>query len=154
MQSLPEPGRGAVLLDANVLSRLAHIGRSDILSTAFPGRCYVTPAVYREIEAGVAVGVSYLEPILALVERKELQVLDLQPEDREYGAATPRKLGLGETEGIALCRRLEMIFVTHDRKAANFCDRAGVKCLHFRTLVEALERRGLLTSEQAHQSLA
>ena len=153
MQSSPEPGRGAVLLDANVLSRLAHIRRSDILSTTFPGRCYVTPAVYREIEAGVAVGVSYLEPILVLVECKKLQVLDLQPEDREYVAATPRKLGLGETEGIALCRRLGMIFVTHDRKAANFCDRAGVKCLHFRTLVAALEQRGLLTAEQARQAL-
>ena len=63
MQSSPEPGRGAVLLDANVLSRLAHIRRSDIL------------------------------------------------------------------------------------------DRAGVKCLHFHTLVEALEQRGLLTSEQARQAL-
>jgi hypothetical protein len=61
MPSSPEPGRGAVLLDANVLSRLALIRCSDILSTAFPGRCYVAPAVYREIEAGIAVGVSYLE---------------------------------------------------------------------------------------------
>jgi len=34
MQSSPEPGRGAVLLDANVLSRLAHIRRSDILVTS------------------------------------------------------------------------------------------------------------------------
>jgi hypothetical protein len=110
------------LLDANVLSRLALTRRSDILSTAFPGRCYVAPAVYREIEAGVAVGVSYLEPIMA-------------------------------AEGISLCRRLGMVFVTHDRKAANFCDRAGVQCLHFRVLVEALEKRGLLTSEQARQAL-
>lgn len=154
MQSSPEPGRRAVVLDANVLSRLALIRRSDILSTVFRGRCYVTPAGYHEIEAGAAVGVAYLEPILALVERKELQVLDLQPEDREYGATTPRKLGLGEVEGIALCHRLGMVFVTHDRKAANFCERAGVKCLHFRTLVEALEQRGLLTSEQARQALA
>jgi len=153
MQSSPESGRGAVLLDANVLSRLAHIRRSDILPTIFPGRCYVAPAVYREIAAGLAVGVSYLEPIMALVERKELQVLDLQPEDREYGVSTPRKLGLGETEGIALCHRLGLVFVTHDRKAANFCSRAGVKCLHFHTLVEALEQRGLLTPEEALHAL-
>lgn len=153
MPSSLEPQRRAVLLDANALSRLARIGRSDILPTIFPGRCYVTPAVYREIEAGLAIGVSYLEPILALVERQELQILDLQPEDREYGATIPRKLGLGETEGIALCRRLGMVFVTHDRKAANFCDRIGVTCLHFRTLIEALEQRGLLTSEEAHQAL-
>jgi hypothetical protein len=31
------------------------------------------------------------KPIIALVERKELQVLDIQPEDREYGASLPGK---------------------------------------------------------------
>jgi len=153
MQSSPEPNRGAVLFDANALSRLALIGRSDILATVFRGRCYVTPAVHHELEVGVAIGVSYLEPILTLVERKELQVLDLQPEDRQYGATAPRKLGVGEVEGIALCQRLGMTFVTHDRKAANFCERAGVKCLHFHTLVVALEQRGLLTSQEAQQAL-
>lgn len=113
----------------------------------------MTPGVYREIETGVAIGVSYLEPILALVERKELQVLDLQPEDREYGVTAPRELGLGEVEGIALCHRPGMTFVTRDRKAANFCERTGVECLHFHALVAALEQRGLLTSEEAHQAL-
>lgn len=74
-------------------------------------------------------------------------------EDRDYIASLPRRLGLGEAEGIALCRRLDMVFVTHDRKAANFCDRAGVRCLHFRTLVDALQKQRLLTSEQARQVL-
>jgi predicted nucleic acid-binding protein len=78
----------------------------------------------------------------------------MMPEDREYSASLPRKLGLGEAEGISLCHRLGMVFVTHDRKAANACDRIGVKCLHFRTLVETLEKRGLLTWEQAQQALA
>jgi hypothetical protein len=31
MKSLPEPGRKAVLLDANVLSRLAHAHQTDVL---------------------------------------------------------------------------------------------------------------------------
>jgi hypothetical protein len=43
--------------------------------------------------------------------------------------------------------------ITHDRKAANFRERAGVRCLHFRTLVDALQKRGLLTPDQARRAL-
>lgn len=153
MKSSPESGRRAVLLDANVLSHLARVQQVDILPKAFPGGCYLAPAIYHEIEAGVEVGVAYLEAVIALVKRERLQVLSVEADDRAYIAALPRKLGLGEAEGIALCRRLDMVFVTHDRKAANFCSRAGVRCLHFRALVDALQKRGLLTPEQAQQAL-
>ena len=153
MKSSLEQGRRAVLLDANVLSRLARVRQADVLPKVFPGRCYLAPAIYHEIEAGVEVGVEYLEEVIALVRQERLRVLGIEEEDRDYIASLPRRLGLGEAEGIALCRRLDMVFVTHDRKAANFCDRAGVRCLHFRTLVDALQKQGLLTSEQARQAL-
>jgi len=87
------------------------------------------------------------------MKQEQLQILSITGEDREYIASLPRKLGLGEAERIALCRRLDMVFVTHDRKAANFCDRAGVRCVHFRTLVDGLQRRGPLTPEEARQAL-
>jgi len=153
MKSSPEPGRKAVVLDANVLSRLARVHQTEVLLKVFPGRCYLAPAIYHEIEAGVEAGVRYLEEVVALVKRGALRILDVEKVDREYVASLPRKLGLGEAEGIALCRRLGMVFVTHDRQAANFCDRAGVKCLHFRTLVDALQKRGLLTPDQAQKTL-
>jgi len=153
VKSSPEPGRRAVLLDANVLSRLARVHQTDVLLEAFPDRCYLAPAIYHEIEAGIEVGVKYLEEVVALVGRGALRTLDVEEVDREYIASLPRKLGLGEAEGIALCHRLDMVFVTHDRQAADFCDQAGVRCLHFRTLVEALQKRRLLTPNQAQKSL-
>jgi len=57
MKSSPEPTRRALLLDANVLSRLARVHQTDVLSKAFPGGCYLAPTIYHEIEAGVEVGV-------------------------------------------------------------------------------------------------
>lgn len=153
MKSSLESGHRAVLLDANVLSRLARVRQADVLPKVFPGRCYLAPAIYHEIKAGVEVGAEYLEEVIALVGQERLRVLGIDEEDRDYIASLPRRLGLGEAEGIALCRRLDMVFVTHDRKAANFCDRAGVRCLHFRTLVDALQKQGLLTSKQARQAL-
>lgn len=96
---------------------------------------------------------TYLKSVMDLVEQEKLQILDIAEEDREHITSLPRKIGSGEAESIALCRRLSMVFVTHDRKAANFCDRAEVRCLHFRTLVNILQKRGLLTSEHAQQTL-
>lgn len=153
MRSSPKPGRRAVLLDANVLSRLALVGQVHILPRVLPGGCYLSPAVYHEIKAGMNAGITYLDTAIDLVEQGTLRVLSIEEEDQKYIASLPHRLGLGEAEGIALCRRLKLVFVTHDRKAANFCRRAGVRCLHFRTLVERLEERGLLTPEQAQQAL-
>jgi len=153
MRSSPEPSHRAVLLDANVLSRLARVHRADVLAKVFPSRCYLAPAICHEIEAGIEGGVAYLKAVITLVEQERLQILGIEEEDRDYIASLPRQLGLGEAEGIALCRRLDVVFVTHDRKAANFCDRAGVRCLHFQTLVDALQKRGLLTPRQARQAL-
>ena len=153
MKSSHKPPRRAVLLDANVLSRLARVHKTEVLLKVFPGGCYLAPAIYHEVEAGVEASVRYLEEVVALVRRGALRILDTEEADREHIASLPRKLGPGEAEGITLCRRLGMVFVTHDRQAANFCDRAGVKCLHFRTLVDALQKRGLLTPRQAQKAL-
>lgn len=75
MQSSPEPGQRAVILDANALSRLARVHQADVLPKIFPGGCYLAPAIYHEIEAGVEAGVTYLEEVMALVERGELRTL-------------------------------------------------------------------------------
>lgn len=154
MKFSPEPGRRAVLLDANVLSRLARIHCLDILVKALPGNRYVTPAIYREVEAGVAAGVTYLNDVLSSIAQGEIHVLELEDDDDSYAASLPPKLGAGEAEGIALCHRLGLVFITHDRKAANFCDRSGVRCLHFRVLVEYLQKRDWLTPGQAQKALA
>ena len=76
MKSSPEPGRRAVLLDANVLSRLSRVHQADVLPKVFSGGCYLAPAIYHEIEAGVEVGVSYLEAVIALTEQGGLQHSD------------------------------------------------------------------------------
>lgn len=153
MKSSPEPGRQAALLDANVLSRLARIHRLDILVKALPGSRYVTPAIYREVEAGVSVGVTYLNDVLSSITQGEIHVLELEEEDYRYAASLPRKLGTGEAEGIALCHRLGLVFITHDHQAANFCDQIGVRCLRFQILVEHLQQQGWLTPGQARQAL-
>lgn len=153
MTSSVETSQKSLLLDANVLSRLAQIGKADLLPATLPNRCTISPTIYRELEAGVNSGVPYLQLVTALVHRGEIRVLDLEDEDQQFIVSMPRKLGRGEAEGIAICKRLGTVFVTHDRKAANYCERAGVVCLHFRALIEGLHKRGLLTDSEMQRSL-
>lgn len=153
MTSSVETSQQTLLLDANVLSRLAQIGKADLLPAELPNRCTISPAIYRELEAGVNSGVPYLQLVLALVQRGDIRVLDLADEDQQFIGSVPRKLGRGEAEGIAICKRLAMVFVTHDRKAANYCEREGVVCLHFRALVQGLHKRGLLTDSEMQRAL-
>jgi predicted nucleic acid-binding protein len=141
-------------LDAHVLSRLAQIGGVDLIPQILPGKCTIAPAIYDEISVGIEGGVAYLGAVATLVEQGEVRLLDLEQADRDFFASIPRKLARGEAEGITLCRRLDMTFVTHDRKAADYCALAVVRCLHFRTLVEALHGRGLLTDAELQQALA
>lgn len=143
-----------VLLDTNVLSRLAEIGRLDLILQVFPGRCFISPAIYDEITAGVNNGITYLQAIEEIVAQGGVQVVDLNQADLEFVTTVPRKLARGEAEGIAICRRLDMVFVTHDRKAANFSEHVGISCLHFRSLIEALRRRNLLSEQEADEALA
>jgi predicted nucleic acid-binding protein len=154
MTSSAEASRKAVLLDANVLSRLAQIGKADVVPRALANRCTIAPAIYDELEAGVNAGVSYLRAVTVMVQQGHIRVLELEVGDQQFIASVPRKLARGEAEGIAICKRLGLVFITHDRKAANYCERAGVTCLHFSILVEALHKRGLLTDAEAKQALA
>lgn len=153
MTSSVEARPQGLILDANVLSRLARIGRIDLLSATLPNRCAISPTIYREIEAGINSGVLYLQAVIASVQRGEIRVLGLEDKDQEFITSVPRKLARGEAEGIALCKRLDMVFVTHDRKAANYCQHMGITCLHFHTLVDALYQRELLTATEAQQAL-
>jgi len=73
MKSSPKPGRRAVLLDANALSRLARVHQTDVLPEVFPGGCYLAPAIYHEVEAGLEAGVAYLEAVITLVGRGRFQ---------------------------------------------------------------------------------
>jgi predicted nucleic acid-binding protein len=66
----------------------------------------------------------------------------------------PLRLGSGEAEAIAICHNQKMVFVTHDRKAANYCDRAGISVVRMKELLEAFQRTGLINAADAQKMLS
>lgn len=66
----------------------------------------------------------------------------------------PPKLGVGEAEAIAVCQQRKMSFITHDRKAANYCDQTGIACTRLKALLVALQNAGILTASEVKEILA
>lgn len=159
MSSSTSQNYKGVILDTNVLSLFAKIDRLDLLdmlSSAARGeiQLYITPAIQSELEAGILRGVEYLIDALQLVKVGKLHILTLTNADKLLIDSLPTKLNLGEAEAIALCSRLKLAFITHDRKAFNYCRRVGIACTRLTTLLDNLEMNNVLTEFEVSQMLS
>ncbi len=158
MNSLTSPPHKGIIFDTNVLSLFAKVSRLDLLHqfSATPlstVALYITPTIQRELEIGLQNGVDYLEDALQLVAAGHLQIITLGEVDRLFMGSLPSKLALGEAEAIALSHRYNMIFITHDRKAINYCKREGIDCIRLTTLLLKLQNAGLLTTSEIERML-
>lgn len=143
-----------VIFDANVLSLLAKESHLDLLPQFLALPRYITPAVQSELETGVRNGVSYLKDVLHLMDEGHLEIVNLTTNEKQAIRHLPPKLGVGEAEAIVVCQQRKMSFITHDRKAANYCDRTGIACTRLQALLLALQNAGLLTDSEVKDILA
>jgi predicted nucleic acid-binding protein len=143
-----------VIFDANVLSLLAKKGHLDLLPQFFALPRYITTEIQSELEAGLRNGVSYLKDVLQLVDEGHLEIISPTTNEKQAMSQLPPKLGTGEAEAIAVCQQRKMSFITHDRKAANYCDRTGIACTRLQALLLALQNAGFLTDSEVKEILA
>jgi predicted nucleic acid-binding protein len=158
MDSSTSPAHNGIILDTNVLSLFARSDRHDLLQSVFASarsqiRFFITPTIYAEIVTGYERGVFYLAGPLRLVESGQIRVLDLSQADRLFISSLPARLAMGEAEAIALCHRLLCVFVTHDRKAINYCERVGIPAIRLGSLLDRLHKAGLLTRDEIDKML-
>ena len=158
MSSSASNRRDGVLFDTNVLSHFAKIGRLPLLLRAFADahrakQLNVSPVIRRELENGITHGASYLQDVLQLIEDEDIQVIRPTKADQQFINSLPAKLAAGEAEAIALCHRLNLVFISHDRKAINYCERTGISSVKFEVLVNRLKVAGLLTGSEIEEML-
>ncbi len=153
MNSSTSPSHKAVIFDTNVLSLFARVNHLNLLPQYFTVSLYITPAIQRELEVGIQNDVFYLKAALKLIRLGHLQVIRPKEVDRQFISNLPAKLASGEAEAIALCHRHNMVFVTYDRKAINYCDRAGISCIPLTDLLAEFQDAGLLTTSEIQRML-
>ncbi len=148
MQVSTSPQPINYVLDANVVSRFAKINRLDLLLHLSIGHVYVTPAIQRELETGLDNGVNHLVGAVQLIRTGKLPVMLLTQIDRQFMCALPSKLGDGEAQAIALCRRANLTFVSHNGRAIDYCKHEGISSIRLTNLVKQLKKAGLLSEDE------
>ena len=147
-------GLNGLLLDTNVLSLLAVANKLTLLQERATMPLYITPRIVEELHIGLSKGVLALGNVLALINTGQIQVLQLTSIEKVRQARLPPKLGQGEAEAIAICRQRNMIFITHDRKAANYCLRESIGCIRLTDFLNQLLLAGLLSQMELDAILA
>lgn len=134
-----------LVLDTNVLSSFAVANKLPLLQTITTEPLYITPYIIEELYVGIDKGVSALTAVLTLVTVAQINVLQLTDTEKAMQLHLPKKLAQGEAEAIAVCRQRNLVFITHDRKAANYCDHEGIPCIRLKELLRQLVLAGLLS---------
>ena len=132
------PTLDGYVVDTNVLSIFAKVGRLNLLLQIAIVPLHVTPAIQNELEIGLKNGVSYLADPLSLIDAGALKYAALTDLDHRFISTLPAKLASGEAEAIAVCARSNLTLISHDRKAIDYCEREKINCIRLSTLIALL----------------
>ncbi|MEA1957387.1 MAG: hypothetical protein U9N01_03410 [Euryarchaeota archaeon] len=138
-----------LVFDTDVLSTFGKIRRLDLLKKLFPNvRFFVPSSVYNELFKARERGYEFVDYV---IESGLLEVIPLNKEELEFLGRLKeerRSLGLGELEGLSICKRREYILVTNDITAKKICDRYEIEFVDLSMILKSLLAAKILTSNE------
>jgi predicted nucleic acid-binding protein len=138
-----------ILVDTNILSTLAKVGKLDLLSQLFPqDEIGLVPAVYEEVHTGVEKGYSTLQSILALVKQGRVHLVPLSEEELVIKTNLPRSFDEGEREIGAVAKQRQWPVLTNEKLVKNWCQRERIPCVDLPTFLRALWQAGIMMKEE------
>ena len=128
-----------IVSDTNILSSFAASEALSLLPSLFVDPIIVIPpAVFQELQDGLARGKAYLEAVLQAIAAKEIQVLELTVEEQRIAQELPHKLNAGEREAIALCQQQKLLLLSNDKRAVRYCAAQNIRALDLPRLLRLL----------------
>ena len=129
-----------IVADTNILSTFARIQRLDLLPiVAETEELYLTPAVVKELKAGLNKGLDFLQPILAgLTAGAGFISVDLTTDEKSLADNLPGSLNAGEKESIAVCALRAGKLLTNDKRAHNYCQANHIPSLDLKLILRRL----------------
>ena len=138
-----------LVFDTDILSTFGKIRRLDLLRELFPNAMLlVPPSVYDELFKARERGYEFVDYI---IESGILEVTPLNEEELELLSKLReerRSLGLGELEGISICKHREYILVTNDITAKKVCDQNRIKFIDLSMILKSLLVAEVLTDDE------
>lgn len=139
----------SLVFDTDIISTFGKIKRLDLLKDLFPNtRFFIPPSVYNELFKARERGYEFVDYVIesgilevAPLNKEELELLSKLREER-------RSLGLGELEGMSICKHREYILVTNDMAAKKVCDQYGIEFIDLRMILKSLLVTAVLTDNE------
>ena len=144
-----------VFIDTDVLSVFAKIQRLPLLFTICGENLLnVSAAVEAELRTGVAKGFGFARDIIELHSLGRIRTYHPTTADQQLMATMSPSLGLGERESIAICKRLNSIFVSNERRVKHHCRENGVDCINLAEILRTLWELGILIQADVRNMIA
>ncbi|HLC75225.1 MAG TPA: hypothetical protein VJH88_05225 [Candidatus Nanoarchaeia archaeon] len=129
------------VLDTDIISTFAKIGRLKLLIKVFGEEIYMPEAVYQDLVCAQRAGYDYLKQtkdVITITKADDTQLND-------------NKLGAGEIECIALCKQRSMIFVSNDVRAKSAAEKVGVAVIDLAGILWYLKNENIITKGELQQ---
>lgn len=127
-----------IIVDNNILSTFAKVGRLDMLFQLFPQRQIgIVPAVYNELRIGVRKGHVQLKEVMEMVQKKSIRLITLTEAEIFLKPTLPVSFDEGELESVAVCRSRKITLLTNERSVKNWCVKEDIKYADLPDLLRA-----------------
>jgi uncharacterized protein len=135
--SSPNP----VIADSSTLLAFAAISRLDLLAAVFPA-VRIPPAVEREIAVSRSAPIQLM--LHQLNEGAWMERIEISPEARVLAARYVRTVDAGESEVIALGKRLNLLVLIDDLAARRLAATEGLAVVGSLGILSACKREGII----------
>lgn len=144
-----------VLLDTNIFSIFAELGKSDLLPVVLNRHpLYVTPIVHDELSVGLNRGHTHLQSALDLIgKNKQIRIVSLTSAEIASVKTLPTWLGSGEAEAIAVCQSRGWVFTSYDRKAVSYCKSKGILTFTLNDILAALWQGNIVSKDEVKEMI-
>lgn len=138
-----------LIFDTDVISTFGKIRRLDLLKELFPNvDFFISPSVHDDLIKAMDRGYGFVDYIL---DSKIFELILLSKEESDFLSQLKeerKSLGLGEAEGISICKHRGFVMVTNDVGAKKVCDRYGITFIDLSMILRSLLKNMVLTRNE------
>ncbi|MCK4736794.1 MAG: hypothetical protein KAT65_30345 [Methanophagales archaeon] len=128
-----------ILVDTNILSTFAKIGKLELLFGVFSQKTlYLSPNVFQELKDAKDKWYDFVEHIFKLLQSRKLKLLPLEEDEYMLMLQLPKYFGKGELDSIAICMKRNYILLSNERKVIKFCEENGIDHFNLNGILKAL----------------
>jgi len=141
-----------ILVDTDILSAMAKIGRIQLLFTLLQTpRLHIPPGVLGELAPSFNLRRQYAVDVFGLITSGQLQIVYLTQEEATFRDTLPVTLGVGEQESIAIARARGGIVLSNESRVAHHCRTHGVPCVRLPDILRALWVEGIVSQQDVQE---